>query len=112
MWPQTPQFNYRGGQLELVLFFDQPAPAEVLAVKEDRSEFALYDHDGLVSDRRRPGSGKFPGLVFALGLAFRPRAAGWSRRRGVPTAAAQMRFSRLLILEVVLEIYFCLYLYS
>jgi|GEM_PF-5704629 len=107
-----PQFNYRGGQLVLVLFFDQPAPAEVLAVKEDRSEFALYDHDGLVSDRRRPGSGKFPGLVFALGLAFRPRAAGWSRRRGVPTAAAQMRFSRLLILEVVLEIYFCLYLHA
>ena len=48
MWPQTPQFNYRGGELELVLFFDQPTPAEVRAVKEGRSEFALYDHDGLV----------------------------------------------------------------
>ena len=39
MWPQTPQFNYRGGECELVLFFDQPTPAEVRAVKEGRSEF-------------------------------------------------------------------------
>jgi hypothetical protein len=48
MWPQTPQFNYRGGECELLLFFGQPTPAEVRAVKEGRSEFALYDRDGLV----------------------------------------------------------------
>lgn len=48
MWPETPQFNYRGGEFELVLFFGQPTPADVRAVKEGRSEFALYDRDGLV----------------------------------------------------------------
>ncbi len=46
IWPQGPQFNYRGGELEL--FFDQPTPEEVRAVKEGRAEFALYDHDGLI----------------------------------------------------------------
>lgn len=48
MWPQTPQFNYRGGECELVLFFDSPTPAEVEAVKSGRSEFGLYARDGLV----------------------------------------------------------------
>ena len=47
MWPQAPQFNYRGGACELVLFFDQPTPAEVVAVESGRAEFALYDRAGL-----------------------------------------------------------------
>jgi hypothetical protein len=46
IWPQGPQFNSRGG--ELVLFLDQPTPAEVQAVKTGRADFGLYDADGLV----------------------------------------------------------------
>ena len=48
IWPQAPQFSYRGGECELVLFFDQPTPAKVAAVKSGRAGFALYDRDGLV----------------------------------------------------------------
>jgi hypothetical protein len=48
MWPEGNQFNYRSGELELVLFFDQPTPAEIRAVKTGRADFGLYDADGLV----------------------------------------------------------------
>jgi hypothetical protein len=48
IWPQGNQFAYRGGRLELVLFFDQPTPAEIQAVKTGRPDFGLYDADGLV----------------------------------------------------------------
>jgi hypothetical protein len=48
IWPQTPQFNYRGGECELVLFFDGATEAEIRAVRAGRAEFALYDRDGLV----------------------------------------------------------------
>jgi hypothetical protein len=48
IWPSGNQFNCRGGECELVLFFGRPTFAEVSAVKSGRAEFALYDHDGLV----------------------------------------------------------------
>jgi hypothetical protein len=83
MWPQTPQFNYRGGECELVLFFDQPTPAEVRAVKEGRSEFALYDRDGLVvlCNRSKPIVRKFdlPGFWLQFDLpGFWLRSTYWS----------------------------------
>jgi len=48
VWPQGSQFVFRGGELELVLFFDNPSRHEVEAVRTGRSDFALYDHDDLV----------------------------------------------------------------
>lgn len=48
VWPQASQLNWRGGELELVLFFDRPSRHEVEAVRVGRSEFALYDADDLV----------------------------------------------------------------
>jgi hypothetical protein len=48
IWPQGNQFNYRGGECELILFFDCPTPAEVDAVKSGLPEFGLYVRDGLV----------------------------------------------------------------
>jgi hypothetical protein len=47
MWPDGAQFNYRGGDLELVLFLNQPTPSQVKAVKTGRADFGLYDADGL-----------------------------------------------------------------
>jgi hypothetical protein len=47
IWPLAPQFSYRGGECELVLFVDQPTQAEVAGVKLGRAGFALYDRDGL-----------------------------------------------------------------
>ncbi len=48
-WPETPQFNLRGGELELVLFFADPTAAEVSAVKQSAAEFGLYcDRDRIV----------------------------------------------------------------
>jgi hypothetical protein len=48
MWPQGNQFSYRGRELVLVLFFDQPTPAEVQAVRHGMADFGLYDADDLV----------------------------------------------------------------
>jgi hypothetical protein len=48
VWPECAQFNFRGGELELVLFFDGPSAGEIEAVRTGRSEFALYDGDNLV----------------------------------------------------------------
>jgi hypothetical protein len=48
IWPQGAQFNYRGGAIELVLFFDQPTPRQVEAVKTGTAGFGLFDEQGLV----------------------------------------------------------------
>lgn len=40
-WPECAQYNYRSGQHELVLFFDQPSEEEVEAVRAGACEFAL-----------------------------------------------------------------------
>jgi hypothetical protein len=48
IWPLGAQFNYRGGALELVIFFDQPSPRQVEAVKTGTAGFGLYDEQGLV----------------------------------------------------------------
>ena len=42
IWEQTPQFNLRGGEAELLLFLDRPTPEEVQAVKSSPAEFGLY----------------------------------------------------------------------
>lgn len=46
IWEQSNQFLWRGA-LEIVSFLDGPTAAEVEAVRSGRSEFALYDRDGL-----------------------------------------------------------------
>ncbi len=40
-WPECAQYNYRGGQHELVVFFASPSPAEVEAVRAGESEFGV-----------------------------------------------------------------------
>lgn len=40
-WPQSPQFNFRSGLYELVLFFENATKAEIDAVRRDPAEFAL-----------------------------------------------------------------------
>lgn len=42
IWPPGVQFNFRGGELELVLFFDSPTESEVAAVEKSTAEFALF----------------------------------------------------------------------
>lgn len=41
-WPEVVQYNYRGGEHELVLFFNQPTAAEISDIRRGRAEFALY----------------------------------------------------------------------
>jgi hypothetical protein len=62
IWPQGSQFNCRGGELELVLFRDEPTPAEVEGVKTGQADFRLYGQDGLVVllYRFRHGQGGLP----------------------------------------------------
>lgn len=40
-WPETVQYNYRGGTHELLLFYNGPRPAEIHAIQEERAAFAL-----------------------------------------------------------------------
>ena len=47
-WPETPQYNYRGGQHELVLFYSAPTGREVRAVRKGLAQFALYARDGII----------------------------------------------------------------
>lgn len=44
-WPELAQYNYRGGEHELVLFFNQPTHDEIRAVSKAWVEFALYSTD-------------------------------------------------------------------
>jgi len=48
VWPQANQLHWMSGELDLVLFFDRPSRHEIEAVRSGRSQFALYDADGLV----------------------------------------------------------------
>jgi hypothetical protein len=47
-WPETPQYNYRQGEHELVLFFNKPSISETLAVKQGKAEFALTVKDDII----------------------------------------------------------------
>lgn len=48
VWPECAQLHWMDGELELTMFFDAPSRHEVEAVRKGKSEFALYDRDGLV----------------------------------------------------------------
>jgi len=41
-WPELAQYNYRGGEHELILFFNKPTSKEVHAIAKERAEFALF----------------------------------------------------------------------
>lgn len=40
-WPETAQYNYRGGMHELVVFASTPTPEEIESVRAGRADFAL-----------------------------------------------------------------------
>jgi hypothetical protein len=42
-WPELAQYNYRGGEHELVLFFNHPTPEEIHDVARGEVSFALYE---------------------------------------------------------------------
>lgn len=42
-WPELAQYNYRGGEHELVLFFNHPTPEEIHDVARGEVDFALYE---------------------------------------------------------------------
>jgi hypothetical protein len=63
-WPETSEFNYRGGECELRLFFRSPTPSEIGAGRSGRSEFALFHQDDQIifcyrfdAESGRAGSG-------------------------------------------------------
>jgi hypothetical protein len=47
-WPELAQYNFRGGQHELVLFFNQPSRQEIQDVSTGKAEFALYVERSLI----------------------------------------------------------------
>lgn len=47
-WPELAQYNYRGGEHELVLFLNSPTENEVRAVKNGNADFALFVERSLI----------------------------------------------------------------
>ncbi len=55
-WQQGVQFNLRGGQAELLLFFESPGFHETLAIKKGECEFGVVAIDGVIFFLYRFGS--------------------------------------------------------
>ena len=47
-WPETVQYNYRGGEHELVIFMAAPSSDETHAVKKGRFDLTLYANGPLI----------------------------------------------------------------
>ncbi len=47
-WPEVIQYNYRGGEHELVLFLNSPTTEEIKDISNGDARFALYAKDSLV----------------------------------------------------------------
>jgi hypothetical protein len=47
-WPELAQYNYRGGEHELVLFLNRPTSDEIQSVRRGRAEFALFVKHSLI----------------------------------------------------------------
>jgi hypothetical protein len=75
-WPECSEFNYRGGECELKIFFRSPTPREIEAVQAGRSEFALFHQGDQII------------LCYRFDAADRPGA-------GVPWSDAPYSFHRL-----------------
>jgi hypothetical protein len=57
-WPECSQYNYRGGQHELLLMFPGPTLSEVEAVRKGQAEFGLYVEPPVILVCYRFGAGK------------------------------------------------------
>lgn len=47
-WPELAQYNYRGGDHELVLFLNNSTPSEIRDVGKGEAQFALYVERSLI----------------------------------------------------------------
>lgn len=47
-WPQTPQYNYRGGEHELTLFYESPTRQEIRSAKKSPLHLALVVEQPLI----------------------------------------------------------------
>jgi len=56
-WPELAQYNYRGGEHELVLFLNQPTSKEIRSISKERAEFALFVERQLIILLYRFGTG-------------------------------------------------------
>lgn len=56
-WPEGAQYNYRGGEHELVLFFNRPTAKEIHSIGKERAEFALFVERQLIILLYRFGTG-------------------------------------------------------
>lgn len=55
-WPELAQYNYRGGEHELVLFLNSPTADEINAVRRESAEFGLFVERDLIVLLYRFGS--------------------------------------------------------
>lgn len=56
-WPELAQYNYRGGEHELVLFLNKPTSAEIHAIQKEQAELALFVERSLIIMLYRFGRG-------------------------------------------------------
>lgn len=56
-WPELAQYNYRGGEHELVLFLKKPSAKEIRAIRNEPADFALFVERRLIILLYQFGSG-------------------------------------------------------
>jgi hypothetical protein len=48
-WPETATYSFRGGQHELLLFYERPTEREIEDVRKGQADFALYVKDPVIA---------------------------------------------------------------
>ncbi len=65
-WPEFGEYNFRGGEHELRLFWDRPSTQEIADVARGRAEFGLFVEDDLIIFLYRFGHGEWSDAPFSI----------------------------------------------
>lgn len=65
-WPEIGEYNFRGGEHELRLFFSQPSAQEIANVARGRAEFGLFVEDEQIIFLYRFGHGEWSDAPFSI----------------------------------------------
>jgi len=65
-WPEFGEYNFRGGEHELRLFWRDPSTQEIAGVARGRAEFGLFIEDDLIIFLYRFGRGEWSDAPYSI----------------------------------------------
>ncbi len=68
VWPEAVDYNYRGGEHELRLFWTQPSVGEVYEVSKSRADFAMLVDEGVIFMLYKFGTMQWSDAPFTIHL--------------------------------------------